>query len=281
VAVVDERVQLPGVGHLRSSMKIKCSDAAFAYSSPRSCVVRALSSRSRLVKICKLQEGREVIHCRVASSPYSPLPFCGDRGRQLRIGGWRGELMEWTRILAYKSQAPLLKKVKKKKVGLSARQLNNRQRNIRRRSFSSIDFPHTAIKVVEMLTQLLEREAQHKDAFDCVHWQMACSSRRTRRTCRRIRPEPLRAHRVAMDCPGWPALLRSVVDVFVMRANSGSNGARSVSGSDAVALRPIMTRSWRSRNSVRKSGPRSESATRNRIRSCLASAAMPSNLAKV
>jgi hypothetical protein len=41
VAVVDERVHLPGVAHLRSSMKIKCSDATFAYSSPRSCVVRA------------------------------------------------------------------------------------------------------------------------------------------------------------------------------------------------------------------------------------------------
>jgi hypothetical protein len=42
--------------------------------------------------------------------------------------------------------------------------------------FLSFDFPRTAIKVMEMLTQLLEREAQHKDPFDSVHWQMACQA---------------------------------------------------------------------------------------------------------
>jgi len=62
------------------------------------------------------------------------------------------------------------------KVGLSARQPLSPtidRANICRKCLSSADFPHTAIKVVEVLTQLLERKAQHKDAFDGVHRQIA------------------------------------------------------------------------------------------------------------
>jgi len=61
------------------------------------------------------------------------------------------------------------------KVSLSTAQFPN-DRGTRGTSLSSIDFPNTAIKVVEMLTQLLKRKAQYKDAFDRVHRQVACQA---------------------------------------------------------------------------------------------------------
>jgi hypothetical protein len=54
--------------------------------------------KPRMAKICKLQEGREVIHCRVVLIAYIAATILWDRGRPLRIGGRRGELMEWARI---------------------------------------------------------------------------------------------------------------------------------------------------------------------------------------
>src|SRR6201987_160611 len=43
-----------------------------------------------MVKLWKLQERQEVIPLPDGLITYSPLPFCGDRGRPLQIGGWRG-----------------------------------------------------------------------------------------------------------------------------------------------------------------------------------------------
>jgi hypothetical protein len=57
-----------------------------------------------MVKICKLQEGREVIHCRAASSLIAHIAatiFVGIEGAHCGSVGGGGELMEWARILAY------------------------------------------------------------------------------------------------------------------------------------------------------------------------------------
>jgi hypothetical protein len=54
-----------------------------------------------MVKKLKLLEGRAVIPSRRSLSACRPLGFWGDRPLPLRIGGQKGELMEWARILAY------------------------------------------------------------------------------------------------------------------------------------------------------------------------------------
>jgi hypothetical protein len=57
-----------------------------------------------MVKIFKLQEGREVIHCRVASSLIAYIVryhFVGIEGADCGSVRGGGELMEWARILAY------------------------------------------------------------------------------------------------------------------------------------------------------------------------------------
>jgi hypothetical protein len=65
-----------------------------------------LSPQHTMVKICKLQEGREVIHCRVASSPIlSATILWGSRAPIAGSAGGGRELMEWARILAYITKA--------------------------------------------------------------------------------------------------------------------------------------------------------------------------------
>jgi hypothetical protein len=56
---------------------------------------------TRKVKIWKQQEGQEVIGLPRGLIAYSPLRFCRDQGRSLRIVDGGGELMEWARILAH------------------------------------------------------------------------------------------------------------------------------------------------------------------------------------
>jgi putative transposase len=54
-----------------------------------------------MVKKLKLEEGRALIPSRRSLRACRPLRIWGDRLLPLRIGGQKGELMEWARILAY------------------------------------------------------------------------------------------------------------------------------------------------------------------------------------
>jgi Homeodomain-like domain len=75
---------------------------------PQSCAGRplrrsdlaALAQKCRMVKKLKLRKGRAFIPSRRRLAGRRPLGFFGDRRRPL-IGGQKGELMEWARILAY------------------------------------------------------------------------------------------------------------------------------------------------------------------------------------
>src|SRR5262249_51525642 len=107
------------------------------------------------------------------------------------------------------------------------------------------NFPHTAIKVVEMFDAAARAQssAQRRVRLRPPADGVSDPRGEPRRTCRRIRPEPLRAHRVAMDRGGWPALLRSVVDAPPRSSSCARTEALAVLGASEAAERSRFVRS--------------------------------------